>query len=57
MAKKIKSLKITKEQIHKMDRAARRNIEIEQGGSQPPHKVHKSKKTYTRKPKHKNKES
>ena len=57
MAKKNKSLKITKEQIHKMDRAARRNIEIEQGGSQPPHKVHKSKKTYTRKPKHKNNEA
>lgn len=43
--------KITKEQIYKMERAARRESEIEIGII-PTHKVHKSKKLYSRKSKH-----
>jgi hypothetical protein len=45
---------ISKELIMKMERKASREIEISLGFV-PTHKVHKSKKTYTRKDKHKNK--
>jgi hypothetical protein len=46
-------MKITKEQILKMDRKASRDFELENNLRASHHKVHKSKKTYTRKPKHK----
>jgi hypothetical protein len=47
---------ITKEQLHKAEKAGRRAAEIEAGvyGVFTKNKVHKSKKTYTRKIKHKN---
>lgn len=36
-----------------MDRKIRREIEIEEGMNRPSHRIHQSKKTYIRKPKHK----
>ncbi len=46
--------KITKEQLHKMDKAARRLAMISVGQKiTPAGKVHKTDKDYTRKPKHK----
>lgn len=47
-------MKITKEQILKMDRAAMRQSDIDNGLNINHHRVFKSKKTYTRKVKHKN---
>lgn len=51
----MKKLTITKNDIIKMEKAARRNAEIEAGlyGAFTKNKVHKSVKTYTRKDKHK----
>jgi hypothetical protein len=47
---------ITKEQLLKSDRRARREADlIDSNGWTGTHKVHKSKKNYTRKNKHKNK--
>lgn len=46
-------MKISKEQILKMDRKALRDIELENNLRMSHHKVHVSKKTYTRKIKHK----
>ena len=47
---------ITKEQIRKNDKKISRELELEnQTGWTATHKVHKSKKNYTRKNKHKNK--
>ena len=51
-----KDMKISKEQILKMDRKASRDIELENNLRMAHHKVHKSKKNYTRKKKHKNNE-
>lgn len=54
-----KTLKISREQILKMERAIRRQEKIEArplGGFEATHKVHKSKKTYNRKTKHKGRE-
>lgn len=51
-----KDMKISKEQILKMDRKASRDIELENNLRMSHHKVHRSKKTYTRKKKHKNNE-
>ena len=45
--------KITLSDIILMDRKIRREIEIEEGMNRSSHRVHRSKKTYTRKPKHK----
>jgi hypothetical protein len=53
---KAKKFKITEEQILKMERAKRRQEDIEArplGGFVANHKVFKSKKNYTRKTKHK----
>lgn len=45
---------ISKEKLRKIDSAARRQALIEEGlYAIPRHKVHKSKKTYNRKKKHK----
>jgi hypothetical protein len=52
--KKLKNIKITKDQILNIERTVRRNIEIEEGTRCNMNRVHKSAKTYTRKPKHKN---
>lgn len=51
----MKNFKITQSDILKMERAARRNAEIEAGlyGAFTKNAVHKSAKTYTRKDKHK----
>jgi len=50
MAKnKNKAQKITKEQILTMERAVRRNVDIENGIVPFKHKVHKSMKAYNRK--------
>lgn len=46
-------MKITKEQIHLMERKVSRDIEIENQTRVNYHRVFKSKKQYTRKPKHK----
>ena len=43
-----KALKITKEDVYKMERAARRNTEIELQLPRVKHSVHKSKKDYNR---------
>lgn len=43
-----KSFKITKEDVYKMERAARRNAEIELQLPRVKHSVHKSKKDYNR---------
>jgi len=43
-----KKMTITKEQLLKIDRAARRIANIENGISNFKHKVHKSKKDYNR---------
>lgn len=54
-----KELKISREQILKMERAIRRQEEIDArplGGFAATHKVHKSKKSYNRQPKHKGRE-
>jgi len=54
MAKKKKKAPttITKEQLHKMDKAARRKAMIDAGmKTVPPNKVHKSGKEYSRKKK------
>jgi len=54
MAKRNKKAptKITKEQLHKMDKAARRAAMIAAGmKTVPPNKVHKSDKAYSRKKK------
>ncbi len=45
--------KITLADIILMDRAARRIVEIEFGMNKSMNRVHRSKKTYTRKEKHK----
>lgn len=45
----MKPIRITKEQLYKMNRKAGRDIEIEEGKRVNHKKVHKSKKTYTRK--------
>ncbi len=44
-----KTLKFSKETLLTIDRAARRNAEIETGFSTFKHKVHKSNKDYNRK--------
>lgn len=49
----IEVMKITKDQILKIDRAISRNIEIANGMRINHNNVFKSKKTYTRKLKHK----
>ena len=49
---KTNKMKITKEQILKMQKAAGRNADIELGVPHFKHKVHKTAKDYTRKPKH-----
>lgn len=50
----MKKLTITKEQLRKFDRKANREIELTDAtGWTAVHKTHKSKKTYTRKNKHK----
>lgn len=51
----MKNFKITQNDILKMERAARRNVEIEAGlyGAFTKNAVHKSAKTYSRKDKHK----
>jgi hypothetical protein len=57
--KTIKIGTISREQILKMERAARRQEEIDArplGGFTATHKVHKSAKSYTRKAKHKGRE-
>lgn len=47
--------KITKDQIHKHRKKISREEELKQnGGWTAVHKIHKSKKNYTRKTKHKN---
>ena len=54
-----KTLKISREQILTMERAIRRQEEIDArplGGFAATLKVHKSKKAYNRKPKHKGRE-
>ncbi len=43
-----KKLKISKEQIYKMYRSTRREEDIENGNLHFKHKVHKSKKQYSR---------
>jgi hypothetical protein len=49
--------RITKEQLLKSQRAARREADLMDGnGFIGTHKVHKSKKTYSRKQKHKGKD-
>ena len=49
MAKnKNKAMKITIEQIHTMERAVRRNVDIENGITNFKHKVHKTAKQYNR---------
>jgi len=50
--KKIKVGSISAEQQLKMDRKARREVEIACGLNVNHHRVHKSQKTYTRKQKH-----
>lgn len=56
MSKSIHIGTIDKEQLRKGERKASREIELEdKGGWTATHKVHKSKKTYTRKDKHKSK--
>jgi hypothetical protein len=47
------TISIPKEQIRKIDKAAARRAEIEAGLRRPVSKVHKTAKSYTRKPKHK----
>ncbi len=55
MGKSVKIGTITKEQMRKADRKASRDIELEnQTGWIAKNKVHKNKKKYTRKNKHKN---
>jgi hypothetical protein len=49
----MKRKKITLADIILMDRAARRNIDIELGLNKSTHRVHRSKKSYTRKSKYK----
>ncbi len=51
--KKLKKIRITKEQLLQMERTARRESEIEAGISYNRHRVHKSAKSYTRKTKYK----
>jgi hypothetical protein len=46
--KAIKKMTITKEQMLKIDRAARRIVDIENGFGNFKHKVHKTKKDYNR---------
>lgn len=46
--KKLKPIKITKEQILTMERATSRMIELENNLRINHHRVHKSKKTYSR---------
>jgi hypothetical protein len=45
--------KITLADIIRMDRSARRIIEIESGMNKSTHRIHRSKKSYTRKEKYK----
>jgi len=54
--KAIKIGKITRQQILNSERAIRREIEIENNLNICHHRVHKSKKSYTRKDKHKGRE-
>ena len=51
-SKKCTKKKITLSDIILMDRKIRREIEIEMGMNSPSHRIHRSKKTYTRKSKH-----
>ena len=53
MEKTIKIGTITKEQLRKSDRKASREANLGNGWVGT-HRVHKSKKSYSRKPKHKN---
>lgn len=46
-------IKIDPEKLEKISRAASRNAELELGLRRPTHKIHKNKKAYTRKIKHK----
>mgnify|MGYP001578199527 CR=1 FL=1 len=57
MAKKIKIGKITKKDILKMERKARREEDIDNRRNVTHNRVHKSKKQYKRKPKHENKDN
>jgi hypothetical protein len=50
---KIFTISISKEKLRKIDKAASRRAEIEAGLRRPISKVHKSDKSYTRKPKYK----
>ena len=51
--KKIEPISIKKSDLIKGERATRRQLDLEDGlYSFPAHKVHKNKKTYTRKEKH-----
>jgi hypothetical protein len=52
-AKDKNKMKISKEQVYTMERAARRTADIECNVPHFKHKAHKSIKDYTRKPKHK----
>jgi hypothetical protein len=54
MAKTLHIGKLTTEQIITIERSIRRDMDLEENvGFVSKHKVHKSKKTYTRKDKHK----
>lgn len=53
MAKKINIGKLTQEQILTQERKIRREIDIENNLNVSHNRVHKSKKSYTRKDKHK----
>jgi len=55
--KKYKKKKISLSDIILMDRAARRIIDIELGINRSSHRIHLSKKSYKRKPKHNYEES
>ena len=54
MSKIIKIGTITKEDIYKNDRKVRREDDIANHRNVQHHRVHKSAKTYARKPKHRN---
>ncbi len=44
MSRKKKNLKITKEQLHKMEKKSRRDAELEAGGRYSPSNVHQTSK-------------
>ena len=50
-----KEMKITEKELLRINRSASRDAEIEFGLRIPTHKVHKSKKSYNRKDKHRGK--